>query len=316
MATTITTTYAGEFAKEYISAALLSGVTLSGGHVTIKPNVKYKSVIKKLVGTGLIGDRTCDFTDKGNIIINERYLEPKQLQINKQECKDTFLNDWEAVEMGYSSWDELPATFTDYVIEYYIALVAQQIELSLWNGDAANDGEFNGFYTRGAADANTVKVAGAAGTDAGHTVDNIQAEMRKVIAAIPRAIRFNPTTKLFVNSQAMEMYIQSLGGFAANGQGANGVNNQGPLWYNNGAALSIDGVPVVLALGLEIGQMFAGQKENLWFGTGMVSDQTQVKVIDMEEIDGSNNVRFIMKFSADANYGISEEVVVYQPAAA
>ena len=43
--TSITTTYAGEFAGEYISAALLEGSTLSGGGLTVKPNVKFKEVI-------------------------------------------------------------------------------------------------------------------------------------------------------------------------------------------------------------------------------------------------------------------------------
>ena len=45
--TSITTTYAGEFAGDYISAALLSGVTIDNGGITVKPNVKFKEVIKK-----------------------------------------------------------------------------------------------------------------------------------------------------------------------------------------------------------------------------------------------------------------------------
>ena len=45
--TSITTSYAGEFAGEYIAAALLSGVTLSQGGVSIKPNIKFKEVVKK-----------------------------------------------------------------------------------------------------------------------------------------------------------------------------------------------------------------------------------------------------------------------------
>ncbi len=40
--TSITTTYNGEFAGEYIAAALLSGVTLSQGGVTIKPILNLK----------------------------------------------------------------------------------------------------------------------------------------------------------------------------------------------------------------------------------------------------------------------------------
>ncbi len=44
--TSITTTYSGEFAGQYISAALTSGKTLNDGAITIKPNVKFKEVLK------------------------------------------------------------------------------------------------------------------------------------------------------------------------------------------------------------------------------------------------------------------------------
>ena len=37
--TSITSTYAGEFAGKYISAALLSGSTIENGLITVKPNV-------------------------------------------------------------------------------------------------------------------------------------------------------------------------------------------------------------------------------------------------------------------------------------
>ena len=61
--TSITSTYAGEFAGKYISAALLSGVTLDRGGIEIKPNVKFKEVIKKIAtDSNVIKDATCDFT--------------------------------------------------------------------------------------------------------------------------------------------------------------------------------------------------------------------------------------------------------------
>ena len=59
--TSITTTYAGEFAGEYISAALLSGATIEGGGITVKPNVKFKEVIKKVDTNAIVKDATCDF---------------------------------------------------------------------------------------------------------------------------------------------------------------------------------------------------------------------------------------------------------------
>ena len=60
--TSITTTYAGEFAGKYISAALLSGSTLSKELITIKPNVKYKEVMKKVASDDIVKNGTCDFT--------------------------------------------------------------------------------------------------------------------------------------------------------------------------------------------------------------------------------------------------------------
>jgi len=46
--TNITTTYAGEFAGKYISAALLSGNTIANGLIEVKPNVKFKEVLKRV----------------------------------------------------------------------------------------------------------------------------------------------------------------------------------------------------------------------------------------------------------------------------
>ena len=45
---TVTSTYAGEFAGEYIAAALLSASTINDGGLTVKANISYKEVIKKL----------------------------------------------------------------------------------------------------------------------------------------------------------------------------------------------------------------------------------------------------------------------------
>jgi hypothetical protein len=37
----------------------------------------------------------------------------------------------------------------------------------------------------------------------------------------------------------------------------------------------------------------------------------EVRVLDMSENDGSQNVRVIMRFTADAKYGFAEDVVSY-----
>jgi hypothetical protein len=112
MATTtnITTTYAGEFAGKYISAALLSGKTLAEGNITTVPNVKYKQVMKKVATDDIVKNATCDFDDTSTLTLTERILTPEEFQVNLELCKKDFRSDWEAAQMGFSAFDNLPAS--------------------------------------------------------------------------------------------------------------------------------------------------------------------------------------------------------------
>ncbi len=57
--------------------------------------------------------------------------------------------------------------------------------------------------------------------------------------------------------------------------------------------------------------MVAAEKSNLYFGTGLLADHNEVKVIDMADIDGSQNVRVVMRFTAGVQYGIGSDIVLY-----
>ena len=57
--------------------------------------------------------------------------------------------------------------------------------------------------------------------------------------------------------------------------------------------------------------MVAAQKSNLYFGTGILNDQNEVKVIDMSDIDGSQNVRVIMRFTAGVQHVFGGDIVLY-----
>jgi hypothetical protein len=106
-------------------------------------------------------------------------------------------------------------------------------------------------------------------------------------------------------------YIRALGGFGASGLGAAGTNAQGTQWYNSGNALSFDGIKIVNAPGLTDNDAVAAQASNLFFGTGLMSDQNEVKVIDMADLDGSQNVRVVMRFTAGIQHAIGSDIVLY-----
>ena len=310
--TSITSTYAGEFAGKYIAAALLSGATIENGGIEVKPNVKYKEVIKKVAtDSNVIKDATCDFTDTATVTLTERILQPEEFQVNLEFCKKDFHSDWEAVQMGYSAFDNLPPAFSDFIIAHVAGLVAEKTEQNIWSGATGTAGEFDGIVTLATADADVIDVAGAAG---GITASNVIAELGKVVDAIPSALYGKEDLYLYVSQSVARDYVRSLGGFGANGLGANGVNNLGTQWWNNGG-LSFDGVKLFVANGMDDDYIVAAQKSNLFFGTGLLSDHNEVKLLDMADLDGSQNVRVVMRFTAGVQYGIGSDIVLYTPTA-
>ena len=307
--TSITTTYAGEFAGKYISAALLSGKTLAEGNISIVPNVKFKQVMKKVATDGIVKDGTCDFTDTSTLTLTERILQPEEFQVNLELCKKDFRSDWEAVSMGYSAFDNLPPNFADFLIAHVADKVAQKMEQNIWTGTNATAGEFDGFITTLGADGDVNDVVGTASTSA-----NVIEELGKIADAIPTAVYGAEDLNIYLPSNMYRNYIRALGGFGAAGLGAAGTNAQGTQWYNNGNALSFDGIKVVNAPGLSDNDAVAAQNCNLFFGTGLMSDQNEVKVIDMADLDGSQNVRVVMRFTAGIQHAIGGDIVLYATA--
>lgn len=306
--TSITTTYAGEFSNKIIAAALLSSPTIDRGGIEVKPNVRFKSVIKRVATDGILKDATCDFDATSTITLTEKILQPEEFQVNLQLCKKDFASDWLAVEQGYSAFKTLPKTFADFLVAHVAAKVAAKNETNIWEGVNANAGEFAGLSTLLAADASLPSANEVAGTTV--TAANVITELGKIADAIPSTLYTKDDLYIYVSQSIARSYVRALGGFGASGLGANGTNSMGTQWYNNGS-LSFDGIKLFVADGLASTKAIAAQKSNLYFGTGLISDLTEVKVIDMADIDGSQNVRVVMRMTAGVQYGFASDIVTY-----
>lgn len=295
--TSITTTYAGEKASGFISAALLSAPTLDKGGITVKPNVKFKQVMQKLAVGDVIADASCDFTATSSVTLTERYLQPEDFQVNLELCKKDFESDWLSIEQGFSSFDELPKSFAEYLIGHVAAKVAAKTETNIWNGANANAGEFDGIVALAGADADVIDVTHTGATDA----SNIIARLGDVIDAVPSTIYGNEGLAIYISQADARSYVRA--------QAALGYKD---LYHVGQTAMDFEGVKLFVANGLNSGQMIAAEKDNMFFGTGLQSDMNEVKLIDLADIDGSQNVRVIMRFSAGVNYAIGSEIVLAQ----
>jgi len=313
-ATNITTTYAGEFAGEYIAAALLSASTIDDGGLTVKANISFKEVIKKLATGALVTAAGCDFAPNSSVTLTERIIQPVELQVNLQLCKYDFVNDWESQSMGYGLGQTLPPKFADFMIAHVASEVAQNTEFNIWQGDtaAASNNSFDGFekLIAAAVVAGDIPAGQAIGGGVALTAANIIEKLSDTVAVIPAALYGKEDLFLYIGSKAAKLYVQALGGFAANGLGANGVNGMGTQWWNNGS-LTVNGVKIFVAQGLSDDKMYVARRSNLYFGTGLLNDTNSVKVLDMADLDASNNVRMVMRFTSTVQFGIASDIVSY-----
>ena len=297
--------YAGEFAGKYLGAALLSASTLDAGAVTILPNIKYKAAMKVGTFSNLVRSADCDFdATTSGLTLTEKVLTPAELQVNLQICKKELHADWEAAQMGFSAFDELPPLFSDYVISRVAAEVANATETSIWSG-ASGEGSFDGFATLMAADATVVDVAAATVTAA-----NVIAQLGAIVEAASAAVLGKEDLTLYISNNIARAYIRALGGFASAGLGGNGVDSKGTTWYNGGQ-LTFEGINIFVAQGLGDNKAVLAEKSNLFFGTGLLDDRNEVRVIDMADTDGSQNVRVVMRYTAGVQIGIGSDIVLY-----
>ena len=305
-------TYAGEAAAGYIAAALLSANTLDKKLVTIMPNVKFKSVIQKLEVSGIVQDAQCDFTTSGSVAISEQVLTPKELQVNLLLCKQEFVDSWEALQLGFSAFDEIPKNFNDFLISYVGGKVAEATEESIWKGVNSTNGQFGGFQTAfsasiaaGGATAVLAAKSGSIVISGSVTSANVLDKLNSVVNTIPTTVYGKPDVLLYVATDVAKAYQQALAGGAI---GANGWNNQ----MNVGEKpFNFNGIEIVWCPGMSSSKIVAAQKSNLFFGTGLLSDYNEVKVLDMANIDGSQNYRIVMRYTGGTQFGIGQDIVYY-----
>jgi hypothetical protein len=322
-----TPTYAGEAASGYIAAALLSANTLDKKLVTIMPNVKYRSVIQKLELSNLIQDASCNFEAVASASLSERYLTPDEFQVNLQLCKQTFVQSWEAMQLGFSAFDEIPKNFNDFLISYVGGNVAQAIETSIWQGQASTNGQFDGFQTllsasvntAGATDVLPARLAGSGSAIISGSISsaNVIQKLQSLVETIPTTVYGKQDLVIYIPTNVAKAYqLATAGVIPTNTTSTSGLTNVGANGYDNVFTIgskpyNFNGIDLVLCPGMSDSKMVAAQKSNLFFGTGLMSDQNEVKVIDMANIDGSQNYRIIMRYTAAVNFGIGQDIVYY-----
>jgi hypothetical protein len=271
-------TYAGLWSGKYVAAALLSGETLSKELITLHPNVAFKEVIRNWQNSVSIDSATCDYTDNSSVTLGEYVLTTVEKQVNMTLCKNNLRTTWEAAQAGFSAFEKLPATFEEFLLAQVAAEVAQGVELGIW--------KTNTFYTGGMVQYlidNSAIISAGSGATSG---SNVVARLQSMLDASPSALYGKEGYQFYVGPLTMKAY-----------QAALSAGNYNFQFYVGEKPMNFQGIPVTMCPGLNDSDCVLGLKSDLHFGTGLLSDYNEVKVIDMSDIDGSQNVRTIMRFT-------------------
>ena len=295
-------TYAGELALPYINAAILSGDTLAKGYVTLKENVKFKAVLKKLSNAAsLVQAASCDFSQAGSLNLDESVLEVKDLKVNLELCKAEFARDWEAAATGRGFInDVVPANFSDFLIGYAAAKVAENIEFTIWQGTQGSGTypAFDGFEEIVDVASTWYRAAWTSGSGT-MTVTTIIDNLNQVINNLPVALIGSPETKLYMNRQSAQFYRQAVA--------ADGYLQQFQAYSDFN--LQFNGYDIYVCPGISNGTVIAAQPSNMFVGVDANSDFAEVRVVDMTLTDASDNVRMAMRFRVGVQVGVLGDVV-------
>ena len=301
MAFTTTSNFAGKAAGFYISAALKEAKSLD--FLNVIENIKFKSNIQRMAGSDVVADATCNFTGAGTLALTEKVLEPKNLQINLDLCKSTLLDSWEALQMRAGAGAPPPASFDDYVISYMGEIIAEATEESIWSGTAVA-GKFNGFL--GAAtglllpgvDATVVQSTASGAYVAGNIIANLQTLTADMAANISAVLR-KEDLHIYMSPKTYALYISAVSTLGY----VNAYNMNGDY------APVFEGYKIAVCPGMADDELVAAQKSNLFFGTDLLSDATRITLMDMAQLDGSDNMRLVARYSAGVQTGVGADIV-------
>jgi hypothetical protein len=298
--TNVSSNYAGKEAGAIIGKTFKEADTLRLGLVTLAPNVGYKLNLRRVRYTDGTTAYSCGFDPQGTITLSERVLEPVKLKNDFQVCNEDFRATWSQETMGASASNpNAPADIMEAIQVEMLGQTAEDIDYKIWQGDATNTDEWDGFLKLFLADAAVIDIDIDAVTEA-----NVEAQLKLALAGIPIALR-RKDVRVSVSPdvfQAYWFYLVSKG--IVNGLGG----DEKTVRFGKYLLVENNGLPA--------NTIVIAEPKNLILGTGLEADFNQISLVDEDEVGLlTGQIRGKMVYSGGVNYYNSEDIVWARPIA-
>lgn len=239
----------------------------------------------------------CGFTPQGTAELTQRQIDTGIIKVNMDFCPDTLLGKWaEYLVQIRATRDTLP--FEEYLLDIIISKINEKMEKAVWQGDTASSDEslkhFDGFLKLANTEADTVKVAIAAGTSA---YDAIQ----QVYMSIPEAI-LEKKVRIFVSPALFRSFTQEM--VSKNLYHYSGPQNEAPREF----IFPGTDARVVSTSGLAgTNYIYASDLENMYYGCDAVDDKEEIKVWFSDDDDV---FKIKVKWNAGVQVAFPDHVVL------
>lgn len=304
MATTtnVSSNYAGKVAGDIIGSAFKEGDTLRLNLLTVAENVNYKYNLRKIAYADGTVDYTCGFAPAGTITLSEKVIIPEKVMNALQVCKEDFRQTWSEDSIGASAHNpNAPADIMEAIQSEVLASQAEKVDDDIWNGLAATTGEFSGYIEQFTADGSIIKANnGITPLGAAITEANVEAELKKVLAAIPVELR-RKDVQVLVSPNVFQAYTFYL---ISKGIAWNGTTEDKQAKFGKYTLTEVNGLPDDTFVVYE--------KKNMIFATGSQADFNELSFVDEDEIGLlTGEVRGKVVYNAGVGYYNSDEIIWY-----
>ena len=292
-------TYAGEAARPYVAAAILSADTIANNYVSVLQNVHSTAVLRKFSGAAIQANDDCGFTTAaGPLTLGEAVLTASPLKVNEQVCNDDLRATWEGALMSGQN-SAAPADFTTYVAQYVAAKVAESIEGNLWQGNYDADGTGGGAVAYSSFSGLCKQLLDAtpgyeSATVGAFTADNaantgILTRLDDIVNNAPSTVQSDNGSVIYMSRKSLFLLQRAMAGL--------GTTSVSPVFVGSDRPLTYMGFSVVAPAGMPNDTIIFCNPNQLYFGTDLLTDHINASILDLSGVTGDDVTRVIMQFS-------------------
>lgn len=291
---TVNTTYVGQLASPFVAPAILSADSIANGYISVLENVRHEAVLKKFSG-GTIGSRSCEFqTPTTGMVLEDVTLTTTQLQVNEQICNRDLAQDWAAAQMRGAD-ASAPNAYAGFISQYVARIVSQDVERCMWKGNYNHsDGStsstydsFNGIMNLYVAGAGTNEnTAAGAWTADDNATTGVLTKLDWITDNAPDTIMGDPDTKILMSRKSAQLYY-----------GALAATYQLPF-LNDGLVAKFKGYDIITPAGFPDDTAICTKLDNIYFGTNVLTDMIEARLLDLTAVTGDAVTRVAMLFDA------------------